>query len=308
MPVLVVGGRHDPQAARVKRAIAARGGRAALLDASAFPDHVRVTFSPEGVRVHRRTLPLPGAVYVRGLACEPSSPHLDEELRERPRGLMAECREKRAILESILLHLSSLGVPLVNPPETNAQHGRKPYQLELLRAAGVPVPRWTATNDPAAVRRFVREVGDAIYKPLGGGATVRRVEREDLSDERLSALAYAPVMFQEHVRGVSARAFVVGRRVVAAAEIHSPEVDYRRDERDVVAVRLTAEDRRAAVVAARACGMAFAGVDFIRHGKGFCVLECNPSPMFAVFERKTGLDVAGPLADYLLRQRPRRSS
>ncbi|NIA15043.1 MAG: hypothetical protein GWP08_13300 [Nitrospiraceae bacterium] len=291
----------------MKREIAARGGRAVLLDTSAFPEHVRVTFSPEGVRVHRRKLPLPGAVYVRGLACQPLSPHLDEELRERPRGLMAECREKRAVLESILLHLRSLGVPLVNPPEANAQHGRKPYQLELLRAARAPVPRWIATNDPVAVRRFVREVGDAIYKPLGGGATVRSVEQEDLSDERLSTLAYAPVLFQEHVRGVSVRAFVVGRRVVGAAEIHSPEVDYRRDEQEVVAVRLTAEERRAAVAAARACGMVFTGVDFIRHDTGFSVLECNPSPMFAVFERKTGLDVAGPLADYLLRQRPRRT-
>jgi hypothetical protein len=30
------------------------------------------------------------------------------------------------------------------------------------------------------------------------------------------------------------------------------------------------------------------------------VLECNPSPMFAVFEDKTGADVSGPLAALLL--------
>ena len=46
--------------------------------------------------------------------------------------------------------------------------------------------------------------------------------------------------------------------------------------------------------------MRVTGVDLIRGPRGFKVLECNPSPMFAVFEEKTGLDVAGPLADYLL--------
>ena len=47
--------------------------------------------------------------------------------------------------------------------------------------------------------------------------------------------------------------------------------------------------------------MAFSGVDLIRTAQGFKVLECNPSPMFAVFEKKTGLDIAGPLAAFLLR-------
>jgi glutathione synthase/RimK-type ligase-like ATP-grasp enzyme len=46
--------------------------------------------------------------------------------------------------------------------------------------------------------------------------------------------------------------------------------------------------------------MAFTGIDFIRSPGGSTLLECNPSPMFAAFERKTGLDVAGPLADYLV--------
>lgn len=46
-----------------------------------------------------------------------------------------------------------------------------------------------ATNDPGAVRAFVREVGKAVYKPLAGGATVRLVEKGDLSKKRLAALA-----------------------------------------------------------------------------------------------------------------------
>jgi glutathione synthase/RimK-type ligase-like ATP-grasp enzyme len=46
--------------------------------------------------------------------------------------------------------------------------------------------------------------------------------------------------------------------------------------------------------------MRFTGVDLIRSRRRFVVLECNPSPMFAVFEEKTALDVAGPLAKYFI--------
>ena len=62
------------------------------------------------------------------------------------------------------------------------------------------------------------------------------------------------------------------------------------------------EEHGAAVAAARACAMPFSGVDLIRARRGFFLLECNPSPMFAVFEEKTGFNIAQPLAQLLLRR------
>ena len=203
------------------------------------------------------------------------------------------------MLESLLLMLQQQGSALINSLEANYQHRRKPYQLALLEGRGLPVPRWLATNNPDHVREFVRSVGQAVYKPLAGGATVRLVEKRDLSKQRLAALAVAPVLFQEYIRGAAVRAYVVGRRVVAAAEIHSSEIDYRRDEAAVVPTRVSRAERAACFAAARACGMAFTGVDLIRHAAGFHILECNPSPMFATFEEKTGQDVAGPLSEFL---------
>ncbi|MBI5095142.1 MAG: ATP-grasp domain-containing protein [Candidatus Hydrogenedentes bacterium] len=254
-----------------------------------------------------RRLPTPSSVYVRGLACHPLLPDLAEDLETRPRGVIAQCAEKRAMLESLLRCFQKYGARLVNSLEANAQHSQKPFQLTLLQSAGLPVPQWLATNNPEAVREFARHVRHAVYKPLAGGATVRKLEKRDLSTKRLSALAAAPVLFQELVEGTSIRAYVVGRRVVAAAAIDSTELDYRRKEDAVTPARLTPRERHAALTAARVCGMHFTGVDLIRSQKRFVVLECNPSPMFAVFEEKTGLDVAGPLADFLIRPRRRAS-
>ncbi len=247
--------------------------------------------------------PIPASltsVYLRATGPSPFSPRYEADLQSRPRGLFAQWEERVAFIASTLLSLESQGIPVVNSLEVNSQHSRKPLQLELLRRAGLPVPRSLASNDPKAVKAFVKDVRAAVFKPLAGGATVRRVQKEDLSRERLEGLTLAPVLFQELLEGISVRVYVVGKRVVAAAEIHSTELDYRRDEGVVASTRLTIEERRAAVSAAAACDMRFSGVDLIRGAKGFHVLECNPSPMFAVFEEKTGLDVAGPLAKYLL--------
>ncbi|NLV44557.1 MAG: hypothetical protein GXY07_08670 [Candidatus Hydrogenedentes bacterium] len=300
MSILIVAGKEDAEARRAAEALRERKAIFSFLDTAAFPGRTRLSQCEDICRMGSRELSVPTMVYLRGLACHPLMPGNEKDLAERPRGFLAQCEEKRSFLESLLLTFERQGVRFVNSLEANSQHSRKPWQLRLLQDAGLPVPRWTATNDPAAVRTFARAVGPCVYKPLSGGATVRLLETRDLSRERLDALKLAPVLFQEYYAGVSVRAYVIGGRVIAAAEIRSEEVDYRRDEREVSPVRLTVAERRAAVTASRACGMAFTGVDLIRGKDGFRVLECNPSPMFAVFEQKTGLDIAGPLAELLI--------
>ncbi len=299
-PILIVGSPKDPQAKRVASAVRSFGGDAVFLNSALFPERAKFSLENGVLRVGARRYARPTAVYLRGFHAAVLAEDFERDLRERPQGLMAQMDEKSAFLISAMLTYEALGVPVVNGPWVNAQHSNKPYQLALLKRAGLRVPDWIATNDPAAVRRFVRQHRAVVYKPLSGGATVRAVTPADLAADRLAALRFAPVLFQKRIDGVSVRSFVVGNKVVASAELHSTELDYRRKEDAVVATALTPEERRMAVAAAKACGMRFSGVDFIRGPRKPYLLECNPSPMFAVFEDKTGLDVAGPFARYLL--------
>ncbi|MBX7257509.1 MAG: ATP-grasp domain-containing protein [Candidatus Hydrogenedentes bacterium] len=285
---------------RVSDELGKRRKKVQIWDTDSYPESLTCSLVNGALCLSGEALPKRlRSVYLRATGPSPFSPRFEDDLATRPRGLFAQWEERLAFISSALLILQARRVVVVNTPEANAQHSRKPYQLELLRSAGLPVPKTLATNDAKAVKAFVKDVGAVVYKPLAGGASVRRVTKNDLARERLAALALAPVLFQEMLEGVSVRVYVVGKRVVASAEIHSDELDYRRDEKAVVATRLSKEERRAAVSAAAACGMRFSGVDLIRGARGFHVLECNPSPMFAVFEEKTGLDVAGPLANYL---------
>ena len=63
-------------------------------------------------------------------------------------------------------------------------------------------------------------------------------------------------------------------------------------------------DERAALVCRRAAavlGLVFAAVDLeVEEDGAPWVIDVNPAPMFAGFESRTGLDVAGPLARVLV--------
>ena len=267
-----------------------------MLDLSAFPQTVRLSLrdgvpSADGVDV--------GGVrgwYVRGLPL--ALPFLVTSRRDYAAG-----RERRSFVAGFVDALARAGAVFVNPPACMAQHFHKLDQLRRLREAGVPVPQTLATNDPRAVVEFATSVGGSlVYKPVAGGGLCRRVSAEDLGEERLRALAAAPVLFQEEVPGRNLRVYVIGGRVAAAYEIVSDRVDYRGAESAVVTVTLEDDEAEACRRAASACGMAFTGVDVKQREDGsFAVLECNPSPMFAAIERRTGAPaVSAALADHLV--------
>jgi glutathione synthase/RimK-type ligase-like ATP-grasp enzyme len=211
-------------------------------------------------------------------------------------------RERRSFLAGFVSAMEASGTVFVNPPGTMAQHFRKLEQLDSLRAAGVPVPPTLATNDPAAVLDFAQDIGGPlVYKPLAGGGLCRRVTDADLGSDRLRLLARAPVLFQAEVPGRNIRVYVVGGGVVASYEIVSDELDYRGAESAVVQIALGVGEEDACRRASQACRMTFTGIDLRRRAEGsFAVLECNPSPMFAAIERRTGTaPVSRALADFL---------
>ena len=196
---------------------------------------------------------LPQALPFQSLDIDAAAASVDELVVEAKRAFAAG-RERRSFLASFVAGLQRGGATLVNPPAAARQHFLKLDQLELLRGAGVPVPRTLASNDPEAVVAFARELSaPLVCKPLAGGGLCRRAGAHDLRRERLRALAAAPVLFQEEVQGRNIRVYVVGGEVAAAYEIVSEELDYRGAETDVlVTTPSDAESRPAAPPRGRA--------------------------------------------------------
>jgi ribosomal protein S6--L-glutamate ligase len=100
------------------------------------------------------------------------------------------------------------------------------------------------------------------------------------------------------------RALVIGDRVVAAMKRQGPPGEFRSNLHRGGAgemVRITPQERSAAVRAARTLGLNVCGVDMLRSKSGPLVLEVNSSPGIEGLEKATGIDVASPMIDFLER-------
>ena len=107
--------------------------------------------------------------------------------------------------------------------------------------------------------------------------------------------------FVEESAGTDIRAFVVNGRVVASMKRQSLDDDFRSNLHkggEGSSVKLTDEERKVAVKAAKALGLSVAGVDMMRSNRGPLVLEVNASPGFGI-EQVTGRDVATPIIEYI---------
>ena len=72
-----------------------------------------------------------------------------------------------------------------------------------------------------------------------------------------------------------------------------------------MAIKLTEDERKMAVKAAKAMNLNIAGVDLMRSARGPLILEVNASPGFGI-EKVTGRDVTTPIIEYIEQNAKRR--
>ncbi len=122
----------------------------------------------------------------------------------------------------------------------------------------------------------------------------------------------ANILVQQFIReagGADIRAFVVGRRVVAAMKRQAAAGEFRSNLHrggKAKQIKLTPEERKTAVKAAHTLGLQVAGVDMLRSAHGPLVIEVNASPGLEGIEKATGVDVAGTVIEFLERRVARR--
>jgi ribosomal protein S6--L-glutamate ligase len=118
--------------------------------------------------------------------------------------------------------------------------------------------------------------------------------------------------FVEESAGSDIRAVVVGGRVVASIKRQSLDDDFRSNTHQGgvgAAVKLTEEEEKTAIKAAKAMGLPICGVDMMRSDRGPLVLEVNSSASIKTPESVTNRDVATKIIEYVERnakQRPRK--
>ena len=240
--------------------------------------------------------------FLRALFLPTPAFEVSEESSKQGYAAYAAERERYAAWLSLLMTAPFHGRLIVNPADTLLLHFAKPYQLERLRLAGIPVPKTLVTSNAETLREFSRK-RKVVYKPVAGGALCRLLTEEDMQPDRLEALATAPVQFQEYIDGQDLRVFVLGGKVIAAFVVEGEGIDYREHASRLEICDVTPEIASMCIKACDTLGLIFSGVDLKRCPDGSAVcLECNPSPMFEGFDRAAPVPIVVQLASYLIEQ------
>lgn len=193
--------------------------------------------------------------------------------------------------------------------------------MQLLARAGVGIPKTVVSRGSSDTDSLIDTLGGApvIIKLARGthGNGVVLAETKKAAKSVLQAFYVMDqegtnILLQEFVKesaGEDIRVFVVGGKVVASMRRQSLDDDFRSNLHQGGAgekVKLSEEERKTAIKAARSMGLNLCGVDLMRSSRGPLVLEVNSSPGFGI-EQVTGRDVATPIIEYIERNAKRRN-
>ena len=214
---------------------------------------------------------------------------------------------------AIVRQMEMQGVYTVSSSIAISRSRDKLRSLQLLAKAGVGIPKTIFSRNSADIDDLIEKLGGTpvIIKLARGthGNGVVLAETKKAAKSVLQAFYLTNedgtnILLQEFIEesaGVDIRAFVVGGRVVASMKRQSLDDDFRSNLHkggQGIRVKLTDEERKMCVKAARAMGLTIAGVDFMRSSRGPLILEVNASPGFGI-EAVTGRDVATPIIEYI---------
>lgn len=192
---------------------------------------------------------------------------------------------------------------------------------QVLAKAGVSIPKTVLARESASFEDIIGLAGGTplIIKVARGthGNGVVLAETPKAAKAVMQAFYVEGVNFlvQEFIKesaGTDIRALVVGGRVVASVKRQSLDGDFRSNTHqggEGVAVKLTDEERKAAIKASKAMGLPICGVDMMRSDRGPLVLEVNSSASIKTPELITKRNVAEKIIEYVeqnAKRRPRK--
>lgn len=192
---------------------------------------------------------------------------------------------------------------------------------QILTKYGVDTPKTLVSRNSADIDDLLEQIGLPVIIKLATGTHGNGVVLAETSKAAKSALQAfylynedgTNILLQEYIQesaGTDIRAFVVGSRVVASMQRKSLDDDFRSNLHkggEGTTIKLTDEEKKLAISAAKAMGLHVAGVDLMRSARGPVVLEVNASPGFGI-EKITGRNVAAKIIEYVEHNAARKNS
>lgn len=212
---------------------------------------------------------------------------------------------------AVLRQFAAQGSYCLNGPVAIGRSRDKLRTLQILSGKTINIPKTGFADSPQDTNDLIKMVGGAplIVKLLEGtqGIGVVMAETNKAAESVINAFKSmkAQILVQEFIKeakGSDFRLFVIGDKVVAAMERRAAEGEFRANIHmggTGHKAKITPEERRMAVAAAKAMELRVAGVDIIRSASGPMVLEINSSPGLEGIEGATKIDLASLMIEHI---------
>lgn len=186
--------------------------------------------------------------------------------------------------------------------------------LQILSRAGLGMPKTAFTDYSQEVEDIIDAVGGAplIIKLLEGtqGLGVVLAPTRKAAQSVLEAFngLKARVIIQEFIEeagGADIRAFVVDGKIAGAMKRQGKEGEFRSNLHrggSGTLIKLSKEEKEAALKAARVMKLNVAGVDMLQSSRGPLILEVNSSPGLEGIEKATGKNIASDIIKFVERR------
>ncbi|USH04555.1 30S ribosomal protein S6--L-glutamate ligase [Grimontia kaedaensis] len=212
---------------------------------------------------------------------------------------------------AVLRQFEMMGVYTLNDSVAISRSRDKLRSLQLLSRKNIGMPITGFASKPGDIKDLLGMVGGTpvVIKLLEGtqGIGVVLAETRKAAESVIEAFMglKANIMVQEYIKeagGADIRCFVIGDKVIAAMKRQALPGEFRSNLHrggSASLVRITPDERKTAVAAAKAMGLHVAGVDLLRSERGPLVMEVNSSPGLEGIETATGKDVAGLIIEHI---------
>ncbi|WP_241687980.1 30S ribosomal protein S6--L-glutamate ligase [Ancylomarina salipaludis] len=202
-------------------------------------------------------------------------------------------------------HFEAMGVYTLNTAASITQSRDKLHSLQLLINNGLPIPTTGFANSPLDTDDLIKMVGGAplIVKLLEGtqGKGVVLAETKKAAESLINAFKSlgTNILVQEFIKeadGKDIRCFVINGKVVESIMRTAAPGEFRANIHmggTAQLVKISPEEKRIAVLAAKTMNLKVAGVDIIRGRNGSLLLEVNSSPGLEGIEGASNKNIAG---------------
>ena len=210
---------------------------------------------------------------------------------------------------ALLRQFKHLGVYCLNSAESITQSRDKLFASQLFSENDIHIPTTGFAKSPMDTKDLIRMVNGAplIIKLLEStqGKGVVLAETNKAAESVINAFKSVKtnILVQEFIKeanGQDIRCFVVGGRIVASMQRQAERGEFRANLHQggkASLVKITSEEKKLALKAAKVFNLAVAGVDIIRSNKGPLLLEVNSSPGLEGIENATGVNVANSMIE-----------